>query len=133
MNQTALRWAFAAAGSLALAAAAPAMAQSTDSELAATTLANGEQAAAIDRLESERKVAPHDPALMINLGIAYAHQGNDAKAKALFQKALRSPDPIELETADGTQTDSRRLARKALAMLARGEFRPESERLSLNN
>ena len=30
---------------------------------------------------------------------------------------------VELDTADGTATDSRRLARKALKMLDRGEFR----------
>ena len=37
---------------------------------------------------------------------------------------MRARDVIELETANGSTTDSRRLARHALAMLDRGEFRP---------
>ena len=85
---------------------------------------------AIIALEAERKSAPHDPGVLINLGIAYAHQGDDAKALDLFKAAMTSPDPIELETADGNLTDSRRLARKAMRMLERGEFRPVSERLT---
>jgi hypothetical protein len=40
---------------------------------------------------------------------------------------------IELVTASGSETDSRRLARKAIRMLANGEFRPEPAGLSLND
>jgi hypothetical protein len=40
---------------------------------------------------------------------------------------------VELDTADGSATDSRRLARKALKMLERGEFRSRSEQLTYRN
>ncbi|MDT8280886.1 MAG: hypothetical protein RQ806_10115, partial [Erythrobacter sp.] len=54
--------------------------------------------------------------------------GNEAKARAAFESALASREVIELDTADGTTTDSRRLARKAIRMLNRGEFRPANMR-----
>ncbi|MBU7581109.1 MAG: tetratricopeptide repeat protein, partial [Porphyrobacter sp.] len=71
---------------------------------------------------------PHDAAVLINLGIAYAQAGHDAKARAAFEQALACHEVIELDTADGSATDSRRLARKAIKMLERGEFRPAAAR-----
>lgn len=105
-------------------------------ELAAASLSQGKNGEAIRVLEAELSASPDDPALLINLGIAHAHRGNDAKARALFKAAMTSEQAIDLETADGTMTDSRRLARKALAMLERGELgmvaRP-AEQLTLRN
>ncbi|MFN3862725.1 MAG: tetratricopeptide repeat protein [Erythrobacter sp.] len=97
-------------------------------ELAAQTLAAGRQDEALAVLERASAANPHDPAVLINLGIAYAHKGDDAKARAAFEAALACPDVVELDTADGSVTDSRRLARKALRMLERGEFRSEAMR-----
>ena len=122
--------ALAAAGLLGVAPVAHAndgQSAEAESELAARSLAQGNEGAAIIVLEEKREAAPHDPALLINLGIAYAHRGDDAKARALFEAALVSPKQLDLETADGNLTDSRRLARKALAMLERGEFSKSSQ------
>jgi len=94
-----------------------------DEGLAAATLADGENVRAIVMLQSALEEAPGDPGLLINLGIAYARGGNDTEARASFKKALNARQPIELETASEGTIDSRRLARKALTMLERGEFR----------
>jgi Tfp pilus assembly protein PilF len=80
------------------------------------------------RLQRASAANPHDAAVLINLGIAYAQAGDDAKARAAFEQALACHEVIELDTADGTATDSRRLARKAIRMLDRGEFRPANAR-----
>ncbi|MBI1404375.1 MAG: tetratricopeptide repeat protein [Porphyrobacter sp.] len=99
------------------------LAQAPDSDLAAQTLAAGREDEALAVLRKASAENPHDPAVLINLGIAYAQAGNDAKARESFEAALACEDVVELDTADGSATDSRRLARKALRMLARGEFR----------
>ena len=102
-------------------------------ELAAQTLAAGHRDEALAVLQRAAATDPHDAAVLINLGIAYAHKGDDAKARAAFEAALACHEVVELDTADGSATDSRRLARKALRMLERGEFRsdaPRSEQLT---
>lgn len=98
------------------------------SELAAQTLAAGQGDEALAVLQRAAATDPHDAAVLINLGIAYAHKGDDAKARAAFEAALACHEVIELDTADGSATDSRRLARKALRMLERGEFRSAATR-----
>ena len=123
--------------SLALALAAPvalagspianddaaAIAQSA-TEFAADLIMAGDNQKALIRLEQKRDISPQDPAILINLGIAYAQMGYDQKARASFEDALTSPKPQTLNIADGRTLDSRRLARQALQMLDRGEFRP---------
>jgi tetratricopeptide (TPR) repeat protein len=113
----------------ALAAPAPAILQLGEApELAARTLAAGRSDEARATLERASLADPRDPAVLINLGIAYAQAGDEARARAAFAKALACEEVIELDTADGSSTDSRRLARKALRMLDRGEFRADSGR-----
>ncbi|MEL6878262.1 MAG: tetratricopeptide repeat protein [Pseudomonadota bacterium] len=90
-----------------------------DSDLGVQALGQGRNAEAIAELET--KPAP-DSAQLINLGIAYAREGDVDKARTLFRAALAEDNPMEVETADGQLTNSRRLARKALRMLDRGEF-----------
>jgi len=90
--------------------------------LASDHLAKGQAFTAIDSLEKSVKEAPQDPALLINLGIAHAQAGDASMARTMFERALVSREPVELETADGGVIDSRRLARKAIRMLERGEF-----------
>ncbi len=113
-----------------LAASAPAAAPPTallmtnSPELAAQPLVAGKSEQALATLEKASAADPHDAAVLINLGIAYAHAGEDAKARAAFERALACHEVVELDTADGTATDSRRLARKAIRMLERGAFRP---------
>jgi tetratricopeptide (TPR) repeat protein len=92
-------------------------------DLAAGTMAAGRTDQAIAALEKASAADPRDAAVLINLGIAYARAGDSTRAREAFQQALACEEVIELETADGTATDSRRLARKALKMLDRGEFR----------
>lgn len=113
---------------LAAAPAAPAVMLAEAPELAARTLAAGRADEALAVLERASLADPQDPAVLINLGIAYAQAGDEARARAAFAKALACEEVIELDTADGSTTDSRRLARKALRMLDRGEFRADAGR-----
>lgn len=100
-------------------------------QLSSRALARGESELAIRRLELALEQQPEDPALLINLGIALAQTGEDAQAEAMFERALVSSEPVGLETAEGKLVDSRRLARKALRMLERGEFTPnEADRVA---
>ncbi|NTZ41724.1 hypothetical protein G7A66_01200 [Altererythrobacter sp. SALINAS58] len=87
--------------------------------LAYHDLSQGNDDRAVERLEA---AANDDPAVLINLGIAYARQGRSDDAKAMFVAALASDTPVKLETATGEWQDSRWLARSALGKLARGEF-----------
>jgi predicted Zn-dependent protease len=121
MPATIIVLALAAATPLAGAPAAPPEAP----ELAAGKLSAGRADQALVTLEKASAAHPHDPAVLINLGIAYAQIGDEVRARAAFEKALACDEVVELETADGSATDSRRLARKALKMLSRGEFRSE--------
>ena len=93
-------------------------------ELAVEALEKGRAAQAIVALEQRVEKSPEDPALLINLGIAYAQAGVTNAARAMFERAAASKDRVELETAEGRFTDSRLLARRALGMLKRGEFAP---------
>lgn len=97
-------------------------------ELAVQPLAAGRADQALAALEQASIAQPRDAAVLINLGIAYAQKGEDAKARAAFEAAMACEEVIELDTADGSVTDSQRLARKALKMLARGEFRTDDAR-----
>ncbi len=103
------------------AAERPARSIQADS-LASDILANGNAATAIATLERSVEADPNDPALLINLGIAHAQVGEAETAHSMFERALLSSEPLELEIAEGTSTDSRRLARRAMRMLERGEF-----------
>lgn len=123
MSLAALAFAMIAATPLP---AVPAAAMAEAPELAAHTLASGRAEQALATLEKASAADPHDAAVLINLGIAYAQAGDDVKARAAFEQALACHEVIELDTADGTVTDSRRLARKAIKMLERGEFRPSA-------
>ena len=99
-------------------------------DLAAQTLAAGREDEALATLRQAADANPHDAAVLINLGIAYAHKGEDAKARTAFEAALACHEVVELDTADGSATDSRRLARKAIKMLERGEFRARAGQLT---
>jgi tetratricopeptide (TPR) repeat protein len=121
MSLTALTLALLATS--APAAAAPTAMMAAAPELAVPQLVTGNAERALATLEKASVRNPHDAAVLINLGIAYAHAGDDVKARSAFEQALACHEVVELDTADGTATDSRRLARKALKMLARGEFR----------
>ncbi|QYJ06786.1 hypothetical protein [Qipengyuania flava] len=85
-------------------------------------LVANENDAARKAIESCDTLAADDPARLINHGIALARTGNYDAARDQFEAAAGAGSSVELETADGRWVDSRRLARKALAMLDKGEF-----------
>jgi Tfp pilus assembly protein PilF len=86
-------------------------------EVAYEKLASGRTAQAIVELELSLLEEPDDPATLINLGTAYAHQGNTAAAARSFRAALSSDTRYRLELADGSWVDSRLAARRALESL----------------
>ncbi|MET1755313.1 hypothetical protein ABVV53_07560 [Novosphingobium sp. RD2P27] len=88
------------------------------SDVAYTELSAGDANGAIRKLEGSASES-NDPALLINLGTAYAQQGATDKALAAFRAAIASRERYELELADGTWMDSREAARSALARLQR--------------
>lgn len=89
-------------------------------------LAAQRDAAAIERIESNAQLDEGDPARLINLGVAYARQGEVDAARDLFERAIRNAQRLNLETASGEWVDSRALARRALAALDRGELSASS-------
>lgn len=121
-----------AATPIGAAAEPAAMLREPDAALAAHAISSGRDSEAIAALEEQREASPNDPAVLINLGIAHAHQGNDEQARAMFKAAMASRETVELETANGRAIDSKRLARNALSMLERGEFR-KADQLTLND
>jgi Flp pilus assembly protein TadD len=94
-------------------------------DVAFETLASGQANAAVTALEALRSENPGDPALLINLGSAYAELGQLDQAEACFREAADSEVRYQLELADGSWIDSRRAARSALLNL-------EQARLALN-
>jgi len=88
-------------------------------DVAYEEIAAGRADAAIQAIEARLKADPDDPALLINLGAAYARKGDTARAEAAFQAAVHSDTRYELELADGTWADSRHAAQRALASLQR--------------
>lgn len=81
-------------------------------------LVNGETERAIAALEARLLEEPADPALLINLGAAYAQAGRPERAAAAYRAAIDSPTRYQLELADGRWLDSRRVARMALESLS---------------
>lgn len=84
-------------------------------DVAYEELASGRAAQAIARLEIAARQNPADPATLINLGAAYAREGDRERAESAFRAALNSSTRYRLELADGSWTDSREAARRALA------------------
>ena len=85
-------------------------------------LAAGENRAAIVEITQNDTLDNNDPARLLNLGVAYAREGEIEQARELFRAAVFSDERQLLETASGEWVDSRVLARLALAKLNGGEF-----------
>jgi tetratricopeptide (TPR) repeat protein len=88
-------------------------------EVAYEQIAAGRADEAIRAIEAALVTDPDDPALLINLGAAYARKGDPARAAHAFQAAIDSDTRYELELADGSWSDSRHAARRALETLQR--------------
>lgn len=106
-------------GAAAPAAATPAAA-AAEPMLAADILVAGRHGEAIKRLERELSFEPWNPALLINLGVAYAEAGDVARAREALRDAAGASRPMQVVTLDGTQTDTWTVARRGLRILARG-------------
>ncbi len=87
------------------------------SDVAYAELSQGRAADAVEKLEAR---PGSDPAVLINLGAAYARAGQADKALKSYRAALASPEPCTLELADGTWQDSRVIARTAMRQLMGG-------------
>ena len=86
-------------------------------EVAYAEIAAGRADDAIRVIEARLVADPDDPALLINLGAAYARRGDAERAASAFQAAIDSDTRYELELADGSWSDSRHAARRALETL----------------
>lgn len=83
-------------------------------DVAYEALAQGRTDAAIAQLRAQ---AGDDPAVLINLGSAYARKGMRHEALECFNAAIASEEQYELQLADGSWMNSRRAARIAAARL----------------
>ncbi len=111
------------------AAALMAMASLASEPVGYEPLIEGRDSAAIEELQSNTELEEDDLVRLINLGVAYARQGREEEARAMFEAAMRSDDREVLETANGEWKDSRHLARLALQMLDADEFTPAPGRV----
>lgn len=98
--------------------ALPVMAQAQEGEigyakgtLAYDALMSGDNQAAVEKLESGKL---KDPAVMINLGQAYARTGRAGDAAEMFAAAMNSNRSFDLVLADGQVINSRKAAEIAL-------------------
>ncbi|GAB5482225.1 MAG: hypothetical protein Pars92KO_19820 [Parasphingorhabdus sp.] len=98
--------------------ALPGLAQAQDGEigyekdaLAYDALMAGDNEAAVEKLESGKLT---DPAVMINLGQAYARTGRSGDAAKMFAAAMNSNRSFDLVLADGQVVNSRKAAEMAL-------------------
>lgn len=82
-------------------------------------LISGDNERAINDILSGN-ISRHDPALLLNLGQAYARSGRITEARELFRKAARKRDAVDLVLADGRVINSRQAARQALATVQVG-------------
>jgi len=94
----------------------------TTADVGQAELTAGRDLAALDAIENCDELAANDPARLINHGIALARLGRYDEARADFESAAAARESVELETATGNWVDSRRLAKRAIAMLDKGEF-----------
>lgn len=117
--------------SIIVAAAAASLSGSASVQAGYVELSRGADAEAIAILSDFGSLDAEHPARLINLGVAYARQGEIDRARNCFEAAYRSRDPVYLETAAGDWVDSRQLARQALAGLERGTF-ASPERIARN-
>lgn len=103
--------------------AAPATPLNDRIDVAYTELSSGNAEAAVRKLEAAGAVKSDDPATLINLGTAYAANGQSEKALASYRAAVASQDRYDLQLADGSWSDSRAAARLALNNLLRSTAR----------
>ncbi len=75
--------------------------------------------AAIEQIEGSKAVADNDPAVLINLGQAYAKTGRMQEGRKLILTALHGRKHFDLVLADGKIVNSRDAAQMALRKMDR--------------
>jgi Flp pilus assembly protein TadD len=94
-----------------LAAAVPAAAQ--DKAVAFTQIVAGAYDQAESRLDSELRIHPGRPELLINLAAVYAKTGRTTEARALYRQVL-SQDDVLMDLSETQSVGSHALARAGL-------------------
>jgi uncharacterized protein HemY len=100
-----------------VAATAPELQPDQTTDAAYGELAAGRTAEAITLIEEARAKDSANPALLINLGTAYAQQGRFDEARLAYRAAIAANDSVFLETSSGKWVEARTLARIALNRL----------------
>lgn len=90
-------------------------------EVAYADLTEGRTDRAIATLQEQLAADPGDPAVLINLGSAYAQRGDRTRADQAYRAAMASSTRYNVELADGSWIDSRQAARIALLRLERAQ------------
>jgi Flp pilus assembly protein TadD len=89
-------------------------------DVAFDELRAGQAQAAIQRIRANRAVEADDPSALINLGAAHARIGQADQARGYYLAAVASRQRYDVELADGRWMDSRRAARLAIELQAKG-------------
>ena len=80
-------------------------------------LMRGDNERAVSQIMANEQVSKHDPAKLLNLGLAYARMGMTGKASGYFKAAMQSRYSVDLVLADGRVMNSKDAAREAYANL----------------
>ncbi len=117
MLKTALT--FSAVGLSLAMMAGPASATQPDEDLkiVASALLGGDYAGAEKRIGTIGLTDSNDPAMLINLGNAYAGMGRRADAQLAYRAALKAGNQMDLDMADGSVRSSREVALDGLRQL----------------
>lgn len=91
-------------------------------EVAYEALVADDNRAAVAQLEAALEEQPGHPAILLNLGTAYARIGELSAAREAFEAARDARDRFEVELADGEWIDTAQAARLALARLDGPQF-----------
>ena len=89
-------------------------------DVAYDELRAGRAEAAIQRIEANAELGSDHPAALINLGAAHARLGHAEEARTLYLAAIASRERYDVQLADGRWMDTRRAARLAIELQAKG-------------
>jgi len=76
-------------------------------------LMRGDNELAVSQIMANEKVSNHDPAKLLNLGLAFARIGRTDQAAGYFKAAMQARDSLDLVLADGRVINSKVAAREA--------------------
>lgn len=73
----------------------------------------GDNERAVSQIMANEQVSKHDPAKLLNLGLAFARIGRTDQAAGYFKAAMQTRDSLDLVLADGRVINSKVAAREA--------------------